>query len=160
MTEVNFYHSSYEPAGSLIYSIIAARYGCRWLFVRHQNRSTWEIAGGHIEEGETSDDAACRELKEETGALSFDLECVATYSVTKDGITGYGRLYLADVSEIGPVTDIAEIAEVILLDSLPDNLTYPDIQPILFRRALEHLQAGSQQTKNNTQAKSKESGFC
>ena len=51
---------------------------------------------------------------EETGALRFNLNCVATYSVIKDGITGFGRLYLADVFEIGQVPDISEIAEVIL----------------------------------------------
>jgi 8-oxo-dGTP diphosphatase len=143
MTEIKFYDPAFEPAGTLTYSVISAKYGSRWIFVRHQNRSTWEIAGGHIEIGETSYDAAYRELMEETGALRFSLECIATYSVTKDEITGYGRLYLAEVFEIGQVPDISEIAEVILLDTLPENLTYPDIQPVLFKRVLEHLQAGS-----------------
>ena len=76
---------------------------------------------------------------EETGALRFNLHCVATYSVIKNGLTGYGRLYLAEVFELGPVPDVSEIAEVILLDHLPENLTYPDIQPFLFRKSLEHL---------------------
>ena len=143
MTEVKFYDPSFEPDVTLTYSVISARYGSSWIFVRHQGRSTWEIAGGHIEPGETSHEAAFRELMEETGALSFNLECVATYSVTKDGITGYGRLYMAEVFEIGEVPDISEIAEVTMLASLPENLTYPDIQPFLFKRALEHLQVGS-----------------
>ena len=143
MTEVKFYDPSFEPAGTLTYSVISAKYGNSWIFVRHQNRSTWEIAGGHIEPGEISHEAAYRELMEETGALRFNLECVATYSVTKDGITGYGRLYLAEVFEIGEVPDISEIAEVTLLDTLPEKLTYPDIQPFLFKRALDHLHVGS-----------------
>ena len=140
MTEVKFYDPSFVPPGTLTYSVISARFENCWIFVRHQNRSTWEIAGGHIEKGETSHEAAYRELMEETGALRFNLDCVATYSVSKDGITGFGRLYLADLIEIGQVPDISEIAEVMLLDSLPENLTYPDIQPFLFKKALEHLE--------------------
>lgn len=143
MTQVKFHDPAFEPAAKLTYSVISAKYESRWIFVRHQNRSTWEIAGGHIETGETSYDAARRELMEETGALRFNLECIATYSVTQDEITGYGRLYLAEVYEMGQVPDISEIAEVILLDTLPENLTYPDIQPFLFKRVMEHLQVGS-----------------
>ena len=141
MTEVKFYDPSFEPGAALTYSVISANFRGQWIFVRHQDRSTWEIAGGHIEPGETSHDAASRELMEETGALRFNLNCVATYSVTKDGITGFGRLYLADVYELGQVPDLSEIAEVIFLDNLPENLTYPDIQPFLFMKSVEHLNA-------------------
>ena len=140
MTEVKFYDPSYEPDSPLTYSVIAAKYNNSWIFVRHQNRSTWEIAGGHIEMGETPHETACRELKEETGAIRFNLECVATYSVIKDELTGYGRLYLAEVFELGEVPDVSEIAEIILLDHLPENLTYPDIQPFLFSKSIEYLQ--------------------
>jgi len=143
MSEVKFHDPAFEPAISLTYSVISGRYRGQWIFVRHQDRSTWEIAGGHIEPGETSHDAARRELMEETGALRFDLNCVATYSVIKNGITGFGRLYLADVYELGQVPDHSEIAEVRFLNNLPDNLTYPDIQPSLFKKSLEYLDTRS-----------------
>ncbi len=139
MTTVNFYDQLYVPDSRLTYSVISAKYQGKWIFVRHQKRTTWEIAGGHIEEGETSLEAAGRELMEETGALKFTLECLATYSVTIDGETGWGRLYLADVSELGPVPDISEIAEAMLSDHLPENLTHPDIQPHLFRKTIEFI---------------------
>ena len=58
-------------------------------------------------------------------------------------LTGYGRLYLAEVYELGEVPDISEIAEIILLDHLPENLTYPDIQPFLFSKSVEYLKNGS-----------------
>jgi len=140
MTEVKFFDPGYEPDIPLTYAVIAARYLNSWIFVRHQNRSTWEIAGGHIEMGETPHEAACRELKEETGALRFDIACVATYSVSKDELTGYGRLYLAGVFDLGAVPDVSEIAEIILLDKLPESLTYPDIQPFLFSKSIEYLE--------------------
>jgi 8-oxo-dGTP diphosphatase len=78
-------------------------------------------------------------LTEETGALNFNLDCVATYSVTIDGETGWGRLYFAKVLEMGPIPDISEIAEIILSDHLPENLTHPDIQPHLFKKTIEFL---------------------
>jgi len=142
MTEVNFYDPLFVPDSKLTYSVISAKFDEKWIFVRHNKRSTWEIAGGHIEEGETSFEAAGRELMEETGAIKFNLVCIATYSVTIDGETGWGRLYIAKVFEIGPIPDISEIAEIVLSDHLPENLTHPDIQPHLFKRTVEYLTRG------------------
>jgi len=139
MTEVNFYDPPYIPDSKLTYSVISAIFNYKWIFVRHQLRSTWEIAGGHIEKGETSAEAAGRELMEETGALKYKLDCIATYSVTIDGETGWGRLYIAQVFEIGPIPDISEIAEIRLSDHLPENLTHPDIQPHLFNKTIDFL---------------------
>lgn len=76
---------------------------------------------------------------EETGALDFSIECISTYAVRKNGVTGFGRLYFADISRIGPVPDTSEIAEIRLSDNLPADLTHPDIQPLLFQRVLKHL---------------------
>ena len=140
MTEVTFYDPQFVPDTFLTYSVISSRYIDKWIFVRHQKRQTFEIAGGHIEQGESSLEAAGRELMEETGAMSFTLECIATYSVKKDGETGWGRLYFAEVKELGPIPDISEIAEIIFLDTIPENPTHPDIQPHLFRKTIEYLQ--------------------
>lgn len=139
MTKVEFYSPIYEPDTVLTYSVISSRFRNRWIFVRHHKRTTYEIAGGHIETGETSHEAACRELMEETGALLFTIECIATYSVEKDGETGWGRLYFAEVTELGPIPDISEICEVVFLDKIPENPTHPDIQPQLFKKTLEYL---------------------
>jgi 8-oxo-dGTP diphosphatase len=139
MTEVKFYDPLFEPGTELTYSVISAKFNNKWIFVRHQKRTTWEISGGHIEKGETSYEAAGRELAEETGAVRFNLDCIATYSVKEDGETGYGRLYFAEVFELGPIPDISEIAEITLSDHLPGNLTHPDIQPHLFNRTIEYL---------------------
>ncbi len=139
-TEVRFFDAMYEPGVKLTYSVIPARFNDKWIFVRHHKRTSFEIAGGHIEDGESSLEAAVRELMEETGAIQFNLECIATYSVRKDGETGWGRLYLADVQELGPIPDISEITEIVLLDTIPDHPTHPDIQPLLFRKTLEYIE--------------------
>ncbi len=140
MTEVKFYDPEFQPGISLTYSVIAAKFGEKWIFVRHHKRKTWEIPGGHIEKGETPDDAAGRELMEETGAVEFDLNCVSTYSVKKNGETGFGRLYVANIFELGPIPDRSEIAEITFLEMIPEHPTHPDIQPHLFRKILEYLE--------------------
>lgn len=139
MTKVLFHDIDFLPSGKLTYSVIAARYHGGWIYVRHRDRITWEIAGGHIEDGESPYDAAKRELMEETGAIDFDLNCVATYSVEKNGTTGYGRLFFAEVRSLGVVPDVSEIAEIKISGLLPENLTYPDIQPYLFSEVLKFL---------------------
>ncbi len=140
MTSVKFYNCNYIPAAKLTYSVIAARFKGRWIFVRHNERSTWEISGGHIEEGESADEAAARELKEETGADVFTIVCVGVYSVEREGNTGFGKLYFAEVRSLIPVPDTSEIAEIMFADNLPEKLTYPDIQPLLFSKVRRYLQ--------------------
>jgi 8-oxo-dGTP diphosphatase len=140
MVSINFYDANHVPDGEVTYSIIISRYRGKWIFVRHHQRDTFEIPGGHIEENETPYDAAGRELIEETGAISFTLESVCTYSVKKGNRKDYGRLFFAEISEIGPLKDISEIGEVILRENLPETLTYPDIQPYLFEKAISYIQ--------------------
>jgi len=139
MTEVKFYDPGFKPDGHLAYSVITARFEDKWIFVRHRERTTWEIPGGHIEEGESSDMAASRELMEETGAIDFVLYCVATYSVENNGNIGFGRLYYAEVARLGVIPDSSEIEEAILTDDIPENLTWYEIQPHLFRKVKDFL---------------------
>jgi 8-oxo-dGTP diphosphatase len=143
MTEINFYEPAFTPESKLIYSVIAAKYCDCWLYVRHRKRTTWEIPGGHIEENESPEQAARRELTEETGAIDFNLECVATYSVCQDKRTTYGRLYLAEVSKLGPFPDRSEIEEIKKMAGLPDNLTYQVIQPVLFEKVISFIKTRS-----------------
>ena len=140
MTEVKFYDPLFEPDEPFTYSVISAKFCNKWIFVRHHARTTWEIAGGHIEKGETSDEAASRELMEETGATKFDIKRIATYSVYKNKETGWGRLYFAEIRELGCIPDISEIVEVMLCKDIPEENTHPDIQPLLFKKTLEYLE--------------------
>jgi 8-oxo-dGTP diphosphatase len=139
MVRVDFYAPDYLPTDILTYSVITARYLNKWIFVKHQQRNTFEIPGGHIEKNETPYKAAKRELIEETGAVKFMLVCVSTYSVTIDDETRFGKLYFAEISEIGPVPDVSEIEEIALMETLPDPVTYPEIQPLLFKKVLDYL---------------------
>jgi len=111
--------------------VIYARYGDKWLFTRHKERTTWEAAGGHIEIGETTLEAAKRELYEETGATEFTIKPVFDYSVHTTTEFSNGQVFYAEITELGDIPD-SEMAEVKLFDTTPLDLTYPHIFPILF----------------------------
>ena len=143
MLKVNSYDIENIEDSKLKFAVIAAQYKGKWVFVRHKDRTTWEIPGGHREEGEDIKDTASRELFEETGAKDFILEPVCIYSVDRKGIESFGQLFYADIKSIGDLPDL-EIGEVKLFDDMPDNLTYSLIQPFLFRRTLEFLNTNSQ----------------
>jgi 8-oxo-dGTP diphosphatase len=122
----------------LTYVVMGAKYQDKWIFVRHRNRNTWEMPAGHIEPGETADRAAVRELFEEAGVLKSSLEVICDYEVTVGTKVEYGRLYTASVYELES-QDEFEIEEVLLSPELPQSLTYPAVQSILFERVLSHL---------------------
>ena len=134
MIDVKFYGQCPVSDDTIGFAVIAARLGNKWLLCRHKERNTWEIPGGHHEFGETIDQAARRELFEETGARKYTLHRLYAYSVTTDGEISYGMLYLADIEELGALPEDSEIGEVKLFDILPDNLTYPEIQTPLYHR--------------------------
>lgn len=136
MLNVRFYETVEDSL--LKFAVIISRSGGKWVFCKHRQRDTYEIPGGHREPGETILEAAKRELREETGALEFDLQPVCVYSVT--GRTRavdseeetFGMLYFARITSLEKELH-SEIEQVVLLDTLPENWTYPLIQPLLIR---------------------------
>lgn len=139
MISVNFYDKNEIDEEQIKFSVITAFYQGKLIVVRHKDRLTWEIPGGHKEEDETSEETAKRELFEETGATTFDLEWICTYSVNRDGEDiSYGQLFLAQVNELGELPE-SEIVEIKLVNDLPENLTYPEIQPHLYKKVSNYI---------------------
>jgi len=134
MLTVTFHNPREVDASRLKYAVICARHRGQWLLSRHRERTTWEIPGGHIEPGETAPEAARRELWEETGVRDADIRPVCVYAVNRNGIPTYGMLFFAEVHALGTIPQESEIAEARLFDRLPENLTYPAIQPHLFEK--------------------------
>ncbi len=132
MIDVDFHALDKIADEKLIFAVIAAKYDGQWIFCRHKARDTWEIPGGHREAGEDILQTAKRELIEETGAVSFDLESICVYRVTKDHTDSYGLLCKANVKLLGELSDESEIGEISFFEEIPDALTYPAIQPGLF----------------------------
>ena len=122
----------------LKYSIVCSQYQNKWVFVRHRLRETWEMPAGHIEKNESALVAAKRELYEETGATHFSLRTVCDYSCDWQGEIKSGRIFFANIQQLGKLPEL-EIAEVKLFKNLPRELTYPDIQNLVFERVKEFL---------------------
>ena len=122
----------------LTYVVMGARYQGQWIFVRHRERSSWEMPAGHLEPGESADQAAVRELFEEAGAVKSSLQVICDYQVSVGSRIEFGRLYFADVLELEPQKEF-EIEELLLAEKLPQVLTYPEVQSILFQRVESHL---------------------
>ena len=130
--KVSFHEIGSIDENLLGFVVIRANYQDKWVFVRHKERETWEMPGGHIEDGESIIEAARRELYEESGAVEFEIEAVCDYSVTKDEGTTYGRVFSSKIIELGKLPEM-EIGEVGLFDDMPAKLTYPYILNELFR---------------------------
>lgn len=137
MTQIQFFDFQQIPKNRIRYVTAAVRYQDKWVFSRHKLRTTWDMPGGHRETGETVPEAMARELWEETGALEAELHPLCVYEVNRD--EDCGALFFGKISKMGPLPEAFEMEETRLSDSLPENLTYPEILPALFERVQSWL---------------------
>lgn len=140
MLEVKFYDTIDDLL--LKFAVIISKSCGKWVFCKHKEKDTYEVPGGHREDGESILDTAKRELSEETGAVDFKIKPVCVYSVTgknrvnQTGEETYGMLYFADIKKFNEQLD-SEMERIELFDELPDKWTYPLIQPLLIQEYLK-----------------------
>ncbi len=140
MLKVKFYDSVDDSL--LKFAVIVSQSNGKWVFCKHKERDTYEVPGGHREAEESILETARRELQEETGAVKFEIKPICVYSVTgktRVNATGeetFGLLCFAEISEFAKELH-SEMEKVVLMDELPENWTYPLIQPKLIEKYLE-----------------------
>lgn len=138
MVEVKFYETVDDSL--LKFAVIIAKTNGKWVFCKHRERNTFEVPGGHREDGEVILETAKRELKEETGAVEFDIKPICVYLVKgKTRVNenldneSFGMLYYANITSFEELH--SEIETILITDKLVDNWTYPLIQPKLIEEA-------------------------
>ena len=138
--EVKFYDTVNDEL--LKFAVIISQSNGKWVFCKHKERDTYEVPGGHRETGENILETAKRELQEETGAVKYEIKPICVYSVTgktrvnDTGEGSFGMLYFAEITEFAKELH-SEMEKVILMDELPQNWTYPLIQPKLIEKYMQ-----------------------
>ncbi|MBM7541408.1 RNA deprotection pyrophosphohydrolase [Amphibacillus cookii] len=100
---------------------VICRYRGQWLLTKHKTRGM-EFPGGKVEQGETAEQAAVREVKEETGATVDLLRYLGQYHVEGKGDTVIKNIYYAEIADLKQQNSYHETEGPVLLKNLPENL--------------------------------------
>lgn len=121
-------------AGVIVYR------GRKVLLQKRKDNLCWAIHGGSVEIGEKVEDAAKRELLEETGLIANNLELMGVFSGENmmytypngDEVYVVGIIYTCQnfSGELLPETDETSELKWFDIDNVPQNINPPDIEPL------------------------------
>ncbi len=100
---------------------VICKFQNKWLMTRHRNRGI-EFPGGKVEQGETPEEAAEREVFEETGGIVEKLHYIGQYEVSGKEATVVKNTYFAEIKEVRKKTDYLETEGPVLFKRLPENI--------------------------------------
>jgi 8-oxo-dGTP diphosphatase len=79
--------------------LVICKYVGKWVLTDHKKRG-WEFPGGKREKGETLEQAAVREVLEETGGKINNLQLIGEYEVKGEKGSFVKRIYFAEIEEL------------------------------------------------------------
>ena len=145
MFEVKLHDLNYVDEKQLTRVVCVSKYKDKWVFSKNKKRGGWEIPGGHIEPGETWQQAARREMFEETGATKIKLKPICLYSISSFAILCY-----AEIEELSTLPNF-EISEIGFFNTLPKDLSFPDSHKLFFETVEAKLKIKKLSEKNKKQ---------
>ncbi|MFT4414901.1 RNA deprotection pyrophosphohydrolase [Fredinandcohnia humi] len=116
--EVNLSFTTDPFASNPKHVWVVCRYEDKWLLTNHSERGL-EFPGGKVEDGESPEHAAIREVKEETGADVKIINYIGQYRVNGKGKTIIKNIYYAIVDQITAQQTYFETKGPVLLSELP-----------------------------------------
>lgn len=117
--QLSFEHQPFSDSPKHVWVI--CRYGDKWLLTEHEDRG-FEFPGGKVEPMECAEEAALREVKEETGAAVRHLQYVGQYKVLGREKVIVKNIYFADIEKLEKQADYFETKGPVLFSELPENL--------------------------------------
>lgn len=101
--------------------LVIAWFKDRWLLTEHPRRGL-EFPGGKVEPGENAEQAAAREVDEETGGIVDQLHYLGQYKVDGKGGIIIKNIYFATIKSIEQKDVYFETNGPVLLKQLPQDI--------------------------------------
>jgi|SRR5690625_70243 len=111
---------------------VICKYNKQWLLTRHKDRGL-EFPGGKVEQGETAEEGAIREVMEETGGVIKTLQYVGQYYVAGKSEHVIKNIYFADVVALTVQPTYYETDGPVLLVTLPINVKNNDLYSFIMK---------------------------
>ncbi|MFD1040177.1 RNA deprotection pyrophosphohydrolase [Virgibacillus byunsanensis] len=112
--------------------LILCTYKNQWLLTKHSYRGI-EFPGGKVEKGESAEEAAIREIKEETGGITKVVKYLGQYFVVGKGGNTIKNVYFADIEDLVEQSTYYETEGPVLLDQLPDNIKHNNLYSFIMK---------------------------
>ena len=117
MLEVKLFDLGYCDEKEYTRVVCVSKYKDKYVFSYNKKRNGWEIPGGHIEQNETWEEAAKREMYEETGATKIKLTPIAVYK-----INSFALLCFCEIFEMDELPKEFEIEKINLQRDLEQHM--------------------------------------
>ena len=118
IVSLSFSNHSFEKDARHVFVICT--YENRWVLTKHKKRGL-EFPGGKVEEGETLEQAAKREVLEETGGVVDSLSFIAQYEVFGNEEHFVKNVYYAKISSFQEQNHYFETDGPVLIEELIIN---------------------------------------
>lgn len=110
--ELSFNENAFEDSAKHVF--IICQFQDTWLLTKHKSRGL-EFPGGKVEEGETLEEAARREVYEETGASLMAMKKIAQYRVTSDKESFVKAVFWGEIANISETNEYYETDGPVLI---------------------------------------------